>query len=94
MSSIKVKYLSAIHPHFKDGLLKGDLKNLSDDENVFHTSPHQYYEARNLECISGVKYEDDECEKNYWKELTLAEFWSKYDIFYGKNEKGTDSLIK
>ena len=27
-SSVKVKYLSTIHPNFRDGLLKGNLENL------------------------------------------------------------------
>ena len=31
-SSVVVKYLSTIHPHHRDGLLKGDLKNLDDEE--------------------------------------------------------------
>ena len=56
----KVKYLSTIHPHFRDGLLKGNVEELDDDESVFHCSPHQYYENRNLECIEGVEYQDEE----------------------------------
>ena len=31
-SSIKVKYLSTVHPHFRDGLLKGNIENLSKNE--------------------------------------------------------------
>ena len=43
-SSVKVKYLSTIHPHFRDGLLKGKIEELDDEESVFHNSPHEYYE--------------------------------------------------
>ena len=31
-SSIKVKYLSTIHPHYRDGLVKGNLDELPDGE--------------------------------------------------------------
>ena len=71
-SSIKVKYLSTIHPHFRDGLLKGNIEELDDDESVFHSSPHQYYENRHLECIEGVDYHDEERVKDYWKKLSLT----------------------
>ena len=46
-SSVVVKYLSTIHPHQRDGLLKGDLKNLPEDESIFHNSPQTYFEHRN-----------------------------------------------
>ena len=59
-SSIRVKYLSTIHPHFRDGLLRGNIEELSEDEPVFHLSPHQYYGYRHLECLPGVHYQDDE----------------------------------
>ena len=39
-----MKYLSSIHPNFRDGLLKGKLTDLDDDEPIFHNSPHEYYE--------------------------------------------------
>ena len=29
-SSVKVKYLSTIHPNFRDGLLKGNMENLDE----------------------------------------------------------------
>ena len=86
-SSIRVKYVSTIHPHYRDGLLRGNLEELGDDESIFHMSPHQYYENRPSECIEGVNYKDDELEENYWENLTLAEFWSSYDIVYGENKK-------
>ena len=40
-SSIKVKFLSTIHPHYRDGLLKSDLDCLEKDESIFHNSLHQ-----------------------------------------------------
>jgi hypothetical protein len=82
-SSVVVKFLSTVHPHFRDGLLKSDIENLEDGESIFHNSPHKYYESRVLECIEGITYEDDELEPGYWKNLTISEFWSDYDIVYG-----------
>ena len=37
-SSIVVKYLSTIHPDFRDGLLKGNMEGLGDNESIFHNS--------------------------------------------------------
>ena len=106
-SSIVVKYLSTCHPHHRDGLLKGDLKNLSDDESIFHNSPQTYYENRPmnteehvLENASDLEGSEDEgCnvedlqnqdsdveeveEEEDWENLSLSEYWSKYDIVYG-----------
>jgi hypothetical protein len=59
-SSVRVKYLSTIHPHFRDGLLRGDLQDLPDGKSVFHMSLHQYYENRDLDCIPGIIYEEEE----------------------------------
>ena len=81
-SSVIVKYLSTVHPHFRDGLLKSDLENLDDDEAIFHNSPHNYYEKRELDCLEGIDYEEDECQPNYWHMLTLSEFRSAYDLVY------------
>ena len=35
-SSVIVKFLSTIHPHFRDGLIKSDLENLEDGESIFN----------------------------------------------------------
>ena len=74
-SSIIVKPLSTIHPHYRDGLLKGNLENLDEKESIFHMSPHQYYESRELECLEGIPYKEDELIDGYWKQLSLADFW-------------------
>ena len=77
-SSVKVKYLSTIHPHFRDGLLKGKIEELDDEESVFHNSPHEYYEQRpDQSNETDVKYDPEELVKDYWINLSLAEFWSK-----------------
>ena len=34
-STVKVKFLSTVHPEFRDGLLKGKIKNLKEDESIF-----------------------------------------------------------
>ena len=86
-SSVVVKYLSTLHPHFRDGLLKGDIDNLEDGESIFHLGPHQYYENRPNKCIDGTHYEPEEMEEGYWEELSLAEFWSLYDIVYVNKKK-------
>ena len=87
--SIHVKYLSTIHPHFRDGLLKGNIQDLDEQDSIFHMSPHQYYENRPDKCIPGVNYEDDEKKYRYWENLSMSEFWANYDIHYGENEKDT-----
>ena len=87
-SSVKVKYLSTVHPSFQDGLLKGKIEELSVDESVFHTSPHEYYESRpDRSDDPDVNYDQEELVKDYWTNLSLAEFWSKYEIVYNKNAR-------
>ena len=95
-SSTKVKYISTIHPNFRDGLLKGNLKDIDENESIFHTSVHQYYENRPISSDEkNVLYDEVEKEPNYWQNLSLAEFWSDYEIVYGKvtrsKEKKQDS---
>ena len=85
-SSIKVKYLSTIHPHYRDGLLKRDLDDISDEESIFHFSAHDYFSHRELDCIEGIQYMEDEMQPDYWREMYLADFWSSYDIVYGKGK--------
>ena len=95
-SSVKVKYLSTVHPHFRDGLIKGNVEDLEEEESIFHNSPHDYYECRPEESNeAGVEYDNEEQEKDYWKNLTLAKFWSKYEIAYKKVVQGsTKNMIK
>ena len=61
-STTVVKYLSTMHPHFRDWLLKGGISNLDEDESIFHLSPHQYYENRQDKCSEGVQYAPEEQE--------------------------------
>ena len=65
-SSTRVKYLSTIHPHFRDGLLKGNIQNLDEEESIFHMSPHQYYENRPANCIPGINYEGQSGTILHW----------------------------
>ena len=85
-SSVKVKYLSTIHPNFRDGLLKGNIENLTEKESIFHNSPHQYYENRPDQSIDQdkIQYDEEELAEDYWENLCLAKFWSRYEIVYGK----------
>ena len=85
-SSIAVKYLSTVHPNFRDGLLKGNIEDLDENESIFHNSPHDYYENRpDKSDEKDVTYDEEEVKENYWDNLVLAEFWSKYEIVYDKN---------
>ena len=61
-SSVKVKYISTIHPHHRDGLLKKNIEDLKEDESVFHMSPHQYYEAGPGKSMNmdTIEYHQDE----------------------------------
>ena len=73
---------------YRDGLLKGNLENLDDKEEIFHTSIHQYYENRPEESNEiNVVYDEEELEEDYWDNLSLAEFVSRYEIVYGKGAK-------
>ena len=98
-SSVKVKYLSTLHPHFRDGLLRGNIEELSENEPIFHKSAHQYYENRPEKSINPEKidYDEEELQDDYWVNLCLAEFWSKYEIVYGKipkpSKKGKTKII-
>ena len=88
-SSVKVKFLSTVHPHQRDGLLKGNIEELDEGESVFHMSPHQYYEVRPFESVEQdqINYKEEELQDNYWENICLAEFWSKYEVVYGKVKK-------
>ena len=94
-SSVVVKYLSTIHPYHRDGLLKGKLDELNPEDSIFHNSPHEYYENRPEKSDQpGVKYDQEEIKEDYWRKLSLAEFWSNYDVVYGSSSQEKSSLIK
>ena len=88
-SSIKVKYLSTVHPNFRDGLLKGNIHTLDDNEEIFHNNPQQYYENRPDQSINQeeIEYDKEELAEDYWEKLFLAKFWARYEIIYGKLPK-------
>ena len=94
-SSVKVKYISTVHPNFRDGLLKGKIDELSDDESVFHCSVHEYYQNRpDKSDDPDVEYEPEELVEDYWCNLSLTEFWSKYEVVYNKNARKKIKLGK
>ena len=94
-SSVVIKYLSTIHPNHRDGLLKGNLDELDENDAIFHNSPHEYYVNRPRKSDQkGVQYEPEQMKKNYWENLTLAEFWSEYDIVYGKINQDRSNVLK
>ena len=72
-----VQYISTIHPHKRDGLLKANSEDENDD-SIFHDSIFTYYESR-------PKYKfDEEKDEEYWEKLTLGEFVAEFDHVYGK----------
>ena len=91
-SVIKVKFLSTVHPNFRDGLLKGNLDECSEDEPDFHLSAHQYYELRPMISLNkeSINYDKQELEEDYWTNLCLAKFWSMYEIVYSKSQPKKD----
>ena len=74
--------------------MKCNIEELKDDESLFHNSPHDYYKNRPDESDQNyVNYDEDELVEEYWENLTLAEFWSKYDIIHQKQPKLTGTII-
>ena len=59
------------------------MENLNDDESIFHSSLHDYYQDRPSTT------DEDETD---WENMTLAEFVSDYDIVY--NPKSRKNTIK
>ena len=76
--SVVVKYLNTSHPNHRDGLLRKDCDDLEDTEQVFHYSPHQYYENRPdkwVETVNGTHIsingdDDDMCLAHWWSYYT------------------------
>ena len=94
-SSIAVKHLSTVHPDYRDGLLKGNVENLGENESIFHNSQHDYYQSRpDRSDEEDVSYDAEEQEEDYWDNLALREFWSKYEIVYDKNAKSRSKKAK
>ena len=90
-SSVAVKYLSTVHPNFRDGLLKGNLDELEEGESIFHNSPKDYYENRPDESNElNVIYDEEELIDDYWDNLALSEFWSRYEVVYQKKKTKAD----
>ena len=92
--SVIVKYVSTVHPDFRDGLLKSNVQELEENESIFHNSPQDYYENRPDDSNEdNVDYDEEEQQESYWQNLSLSEFWSKYDILYQKQPKMTGNII-
>ena len=72
--SRKIKYLSTTDSEHRDGILKSNLDELEDGESAFLKSAIEYYEKR----------------PNCLDLLTLADFWSRFEIVYGRRDKVSD----
>lgn len=68
--STKVKFVNTNHPIKREGLLKGDLEQMEDSENLFHMSIHEYYEQRPFNNALGIDFVN----------MCLAEFVSDFEI--------------
>ena len=79
-SSVKVKYLSTVHPNFRDGLLRGNIEALDENESIFHKSPHQYYELRPEESVDQNKIHYDEEELVEGLELSTEDLANEDDV--------------
>ena len=72
-----VTFISTVHPHKRDGLLRANIED-EEDDRLFHDSIFTYYESR-------PKYKfDEEKDEEYWETLGLSEFVAYFDIVYGK----------
>ena len=74
-------------------MLKGNIEKIKDNEPLFHNSAHTYYENRPyfLAKDPNKDYHEDELKPQYWINLSLSEFWSRYDIVYsGSKTKDLD----
>ena len=61
-----LKFISTVHPDFRDGLLRGNLEEIETNESIFHYSPHDYYESRPVSSDdSCVNYIEEEKLKDY-----------------------------
>ena len=76
-----VRFVNTNHPDRRDGLLKGNVESLNEDEEVFHNSLHNYYEDRPT---------DDEDDETNWDDMEFAEFVSSYNIEYN-TQRNTQS---
>ena len=68
--STKVKFVNTKHHIKREGLLKGDLEQMEDSENLFHMSIHEYYEQRPFDNALGIDFVN----------MSLAEFVSDFEI--------------
>ena len=41
-----------------------------------------------------MNYDEEEHQENYWSNLSLSEFWSKYDVVYQKQPSRTGNIIE
>ena len=93
--SVKVKFLNTSAPKHRDGLLRRNVEELSNDESVFYPSPHQYYENRPLASDEKfVNYDDEEMVEGYWENLSLTDFWSDYEIVYDRTLKSQSKVTR
>ena len=77
-----VRFVNTNHPERREGLLKSNVQELEDDDNVFHNSIHDYYENR-------PHY--SEFDDANWDAMCLADFVSDYNIV--KKQKNAIMLL-
>ena len=89
--SVKVKFLNTSAPKHRDGLLRRNVEELSNDESVFYPSPHQYYESRPDTWTAKV---GGQMVKVDGTDMCLADWYSLYDHrASGKPPKGSIPFV-
>jgi hypothetical protein len=85
--SALVRFINTNHPDRRDGLLKSNLEDLDDTDEIFHNSLHDYYQDRPTNSDS---------DQTDWDDMELAEFVASYNIVYKSsfNKRKKENLCK
>ena len=83
-----VRFINTNHPERRSGLLKANLDELENDENIFHNSLHDYYQIRpkDEENENIITLENNEEADQTWEKQCLADFVARFNIAYKKDK--------
>ena len=81
-----VRFINTCHPERRSGLLKANLDELDEDENIFHNSLHDYYQIRPKDEDEEVIVIDGDDDDSKWENQCLADFVAKFNIAYNKDK--------
>ena len=82
-----VRFINTNHPDRRDGLLKSNLDDLNETDEIFHNSLHDYYQDRP---------KNSDTDETDWDDMELSEFVASYNIVYksATNQGKDENLIK